>query len=260
MTDLYSHYNASSMLFGISLKLEIDPKRDIIKTAKINNAQEAYQNDLDFFLTLIEGKSLDEARALKRLDFKEEKNHFIKVLPLAMSLLNKAIDSYLGEDVYLKGKSDVLCLCYNVGKSSLVEMTLSDVNFDLTKLIKDTLATTACGSCLSPIKEYIAQIQSENGLIQGLKNTRTRLDKSGHWIKINGLYPADLLIKLDDLKEEWITQNEIPNFALEILNIEGNHLDVKMNVTDEFKQKIFLDALRDYYKEKTGTLFFLHLL
>lgn len=259
MNQLYSHYNASASFYGINLSLEIDPKTDIIGSAKITDSKIEFKNELDVLLSFIKGKNIHALRKLGRNEIPEMSSKEI-ITPVALSLLNKALDSYLGEDVYLKERSDVLCLCYNVTKKNLKEFVLADIEFDLTKLLKNTMATSACGSCLKPINAYIAKIRSENGLIKGLKNSRARFDKEGHWIKINELYPADLMIKLDDLKNDWIAQNEIPeSFSLEITDIEGNHVDMKMNIEDEFRRNIFTEALTEYYKEKTGTLFFLHI-
>jgi hypothetical protein len=98
-------------------------------------------------------------------------------------------------------------------------------------------------------------------LIRGLTHSSTRLDKEGHWIKIKGMYPGDLLIKLDEMKKTWIQREGIEaQFKIEIQNIEGYHIWLSVAPNDDsVRNEKVLAALSDYWRSAIGALFFLHL-
>ena len=92
-----------------------------------------------------------------------------------------------------------------------------------------------------------------------MDHSKSRLDANGKCIKFAGLYPGPLLIRLDELKKVWMTREGIlDQYEIEFLDIEGLHLTVKINPSNEKSNAGLLSALSDYLKSELGILFFLH--
>lgn len=258
-------YNASSLIGHVKLSLDIDSKSDVIKGAHfdlLTNKAEKYQAEMSELVTLITHRKLSDCRKIKRSHFqfetKNKEGHFF-LRPLGLTLLFSAIEDYLGEDHCIKENNQTICSCFNVSIKDITSRVLHDKNYDIGMLVKETMATSGCSTCLNPIKALIEKTRDEYGLIKGLDNSRSRFDANGNWIKVAGLYPGELLIKLEDLKNDWLVANELDDkLEIEFTDIEGLHLTVKMDVSDDFKKKLFIEALSDYFKEKLGILFFIH--
>jgi bacterioferritin-associated ferredoxin len=177
----------------------------------------------------------------------------------ALWILRDALTAYSGEGRFCEEKSDLLCLCYSVSKKDIIRKVLSNKDFDLKLLIQDTMASSACGGCRIPILELINKTRIEHGLIKGLDHSKSRFDEKGNWIKIAGMYPGPLLIKLEELKNRWMKREQIENqFTIDFIDIEGFHLTVKINSTNEKTINGLLQALGDYFKSELGILFFLN--
>jgi hypothetical protein len=147
-----------------------------------------------------------------------------------------------------------------VGARELKKQILTRSDYDLTHLETETMATSACGGCRTLIQKTMQSIREEHGLILGLDHSESRLDKNGHWIKIRGLYPADLLIRLDKLMKVWMNREGIAEqFEIEIVKIEGYHLWLSVRPDDSDRSLKILQALSEYWRSEFGALFFLHL-
>lgn len=178
---------------------------------------------------------------------------------MSLWLMNKAIEDYQGISS-LNEQNDFLCLCFGVGIEEIKKQVINRPEFGLSQLIAETMATSACGRCKNAIEKTIVDLREQYGKIKGLTHSKSRVDSEGHWIKIKGLYPADLIIKLDELKQNWMKRENITGmFQIEIENIEGYHLWIKINPADQEKGEKILLALSDYWKSELGVLFFLHL-
>lgn len=247
---------------GEDLKLTLDIDRECVREVRIKGAlSEKLAPDFIELESLILGKSLAEITSLKRKDFKI-KTDSVALLPLWM--LNRALENYTGSEAVLTEGHDLLCLCFGVGASDLRKEILKRSDYELKHLIAETFATSACGSCLRPIQKTMEELRLSHGMLDGLTHSKGRLDKKGNWVKVKGLYPGPLLVLLDDLKNEWMTREGIAEqFSLELIHIEGLHLTVKASALgktlDQDRGEKILQALTDYYKSKSGVLFFLHL-
>lgn len=227
-----------------------------------------YENEIEELKNLVINQKIQDVIFLKRKSLQNEhrlKNGKLALSSLSLWLLHIAIEDYLGTAATLDEQKDLLCLCYGIGYKELKKQILSRPDYDLAKLIAETMATSACGSCRPSIEKAMLEIREEHGLILGLDHSQSRLDKSGNWVKIKGLYPADLLIKLDELKNVWMKREGIVDqFVIDIVRIEGHHLWLTVRLLDlsdeepERANKI-LAALSDYWRSEIGALFFLHL-
>ena len=262
MMESTAFFNAKATTKDIGLFLDIDSKRDIIKEFHFDGPRASlYKAEMEELKALVLGKTLEEAKDINRasLMFETRLNNDHKaVTSTGLWLLREAIASYMGESRFFKEDRDLLCLCFSVTKRDIVQKVLNNRDFELKTLLQETMAPSACGSCRGPILSLIEETRNAHGMIKGLDHSRSRFDKDGNWIKIAGHYPGPLLIKLDELKDEWMKREGIVDqFSIELVNIEGFHVSVKINSTNEKTVSGLLSALTDFWKSKLGILFFL---
>lgn len=253
----------------LHLYIEVDLKSEIIQDFRyLGTLLQKYESEFEELKSLILNRTIKDALLLKRSSLQKEIRTPAGKLPLAslsLWLLHKAIEDYLGTATTLNEQNDLLCLCFGVGLKELKKQILTRLDYDLANLIAETMATSACGSCRPSIQRAIVDIREKHGRILGLDHSQSNVDKDGHWIKIKGLYPADLLIKLDDLKKVWMEREAIQDlFEINIVKIEGHHLWLRVALADSSQEDSerflkILAALNDYWRSEMGVLFFLHL-
>ncbi len=260
--DSTAFFNASAKDSELSLFLDINPNSDIIKNFFYEGPQaQIYKDEMEELRLICLDKPLDVVKKINRSSLKSEtllpsKN--LSVLPRGLSLLRTAIATYTGEGGFLKEQTDVVCLCFTVSKKDIVKNVFSNKDFELKTLIQNTHASSACGSCRPLIEKIMKETRLENGLIKGLDHSKSRFDSEGNWIKIAGMYPGPLLIKLEELKADWMKREKIEGqFEIEFIGIEGFHLTMKINSDNEKIVKGLMSALTDYLKSELGVLFFL---
>lgn len=262
MMESTAFFNAKAQTNEVTLFLDIDPKTEVIKEFFFAGpAADFYKFELEELKNLCLGKAIGEVRKIKRHTLSEETklpSGKRAVMPRGLWLLRKALVSYTGEGGYLKKQTDVLCLCFSVTKKDIEKKVLSNKDFELKTLIQETMASSACGSCRIPIEKLIIDTRTQHGLIKGLDHSQSRFDELGKWIKIDGMYPGPLLMKLEELKNAWMEREKITGqFEIEFIDIEGYHLTVKVNSTSEKVVSGLYHALSDYLKSELGILFFL---
>jgi hypothetical protein len=129
-----------------------------------------------------------------------------------LSIFYSGLDEYLGHAKIKKNNNDLVCLCFGITSLELDEG-------------KKTSAGRACGSCLP----YV----------------RPRTFK-----KIQGFYSGPLVVKLDQLKNEWATHQ---NIKITIKSIKDDKIDVEM--IPYSKEKLL--ELSQFWQLKLGNRFFL---
>lgn len=262
MMESTAFFNAKASLSEISLFLDIDPKKDIIKEFHFDGPKlSTYNAELQELKVLTLGKSLESALKLTREKILSETklpSGKMAIIPIGLWLLKKAITNYAGEGRYFKEQKNMVCLCFSVTKDDIVKKVLAHKDYELKSLIHDTMASSACGSCRIPIEKLMTDTRNLHGLIKGLDHSKSRLDANGSWIKVAGMYPGPLLIKLTELKNEWMARENITEqFKIEFTHIEGLHLSVEIDSSSEKVITGLLSALTDFLKSKLGILFFL---
>ena len=243
---------------NLELSLDIDLKSQKIQDLTLKGSLVSkYQVELEELKTKILNLDFSEALMLKRSDFHLQT---AATTSLSLWLLHQAVEDYLGSTTRLKEQSDLLCLCYGIGVREIKKQVLLRSDYDLPMLISETMATTACGSCRSKIIQTIKTIREENGLIKGLTHSQTNVDKDGRFIKIKNMYPANLVIKLDHLKKEWMKREKIEEqFTIVIHKIEGYHVWLEVTGAESTRAQKIIEALSDYWRGEIGALFFVHL-
>lgn len=249
----YQSSNGSLLQLFIDVDLKTERIQDFFCKG---NLLEIYRAEMDELKSLVLNQTIGNALGLTRLSLKHAGQ---AIAPLGLWLLHQAIEDYLGTASSLEEDRDLLCLCYGIGIKDLKKQITTRSDYDLPQLVAETMATSACASCKTPIVLAMNKIREEHGLILGLEHSQSRTGKDGHWIKIKGLYPADLLIKLDELKNVWMKRENIEEqFSIEITKIEGYHIWLKVSAEEDRATKV-LAALSDYWRSVLGALFFLHL-
>jgi bacterioferritin-associated ferredoxin len=262
MMETTAFFNAKAALPDVSLFLDIDPKRDTIKEFHFDGPRAShFAVEMQELKLLALGKTLEQIKKITRESISVETklpNGKTSIMPVGLWLLKKAIATYVGEGRFYKEQHDMICLCFSITKADIVKKVLANKDFELKTLIHETMASSACGSCRMPIEKLIIETRNAHGLIKGLDHSKARKDASGNWIKVAGMYPGPLLIKLDELKREWMEREKITDqFVIEFTNIEGLHLTVSINSTNEKQVAGLMSALTDFLKSKLGVLFFL---
>lgn len=255
------YFNAKSSLPELSLFLDIDPKTERVKKIFWEGKEaKIYNDEMEELSFLAMGQTILEVKNIKRNALKKETrllNGEKKIANKGLWLLTSAMGSYTGEGAYLKTEKDFICLCFAVTKKDIVKKVSSNRDFDSNTLLQETMAGSACGSCQNMIQNIIEKTRNEQGIIKGLKHSKSRFDEKGHWLKILGMYPGPLLIKLQELKVNWMAREEITNrFQIEFLEIEGFHLSIKINENDKKKGDELARGMSDYFKAELGVLFF----
>lgn len=255
-------FNANASSNDLSLFLDIDPKNDLIKDFFFDGLKaNHYKIELQELKILAVGQSLEAARKILRSDLtlETEISPGVKAArSLVLYLFKEAIESYVGHGRFYKEQTDMLCLCFSVTKRDIVKNVLANKNFELKTLIQETMASSACGSCRIPILNLINETRLAHGLIKGLDHAKSRFDDKGQWLKVAGLYPGPLLIKLEELKNKWMEREEIVGqFEIVFTAIEGLHVSVAITPANEKTVTGLLSALTEFLKSELGVLFFL---
>ncbi len=262
MANSQLFFNAKVVQAGVTLKLDIDLKTEKIRSLLFTG----YEADHEIFYKELTEKFTERTLESTGLALQEISlntpllsNGKRPISSIALCLIRDALDQYLGESLFLAEERDRLCLCYSVPKKDIESYVLKDKNFELKNLIELTKASSACGSCKLPILETIEEVRLKHGLIKGMDHSRSRFDEQGRWIKIHGMYPGPLLIRLDELKNEWMKREDIVGkYEIFLKGIEGFHLEVETHGANQAVLKSLLSALTDFYQSKLGILFFLN--
>lgn len=262
MNELNLFYNAKAEGPGFTLCLDIKQKNNVITDLFLKSDDQKLLQEIQ--------KELNECRDLfigRSLEFVMTFNpqHLLNRLhpqalkPLIYSQILVALENFSGDKRVLSEAHDVLCLCFMVRKSDVEDSVVSDKDFNLSKLIAETKATSACGTCRESLNHEIEKSRLSHGLIYGLDHSRSHFDKNGNWIKINNKYPGPLVLEIDESIKKWLDREGVnDHFALEIKNIEGFHLDVYVTCNDPKKIEPYLEALTLHLKNEFKVLFFLH--
>jgi hypothetical protein len=251
MSVVESTYTKNSELF-LKIFLEIDHHNDLITDFFFQGTLlPCYQNELDELKQKLIHKTLDEALLFKQSDFSSLIDSS-KIHSLSLWLVHRAIDKFRGRDEVLKPNHKNLCLCFNIGLDELDEKLSIDPDIELDQFTRETKATTACGGCKNIISKKLGA--HRNFL-------RRRIDSKGKWIKIKGMYPAELVLLLDESLRHWLkNQKVVANLHCEILNIEGYHIDLKFmdDSASEIQDVVLINSLKNFWQEKHGLDLFLH--
>jgi bacterioferritin-associated ferredoxin len=251
MSLVESIYQKNSDSF-LKIFLEIDQQKELIIDFFYQGS--LVDENLPELLEIKEkvlNKSIDEILLYKQSDLTVLKNSK-KIHSLGLWLIHRAIDKFRGRDEVIHPSHKNICLCFGVTLDDIDKSLSSNPELDLDQLIKLTKVTSACGGCKNIITKKIDSFHN---------SIRRKLDSKGRWIKVKGLYPAELVLLLDDSLNKWLKHQQlVPNLKAEIMEIEGYHIDLKF--TDELGSRIstpaIINSLREFWKKEHDLDLFLH--
>ena len=251
MSLVDSIYQKNSDLF-LKVFLEVDPYKDTITDFFYQGTlAPIHQNELEEVKLKVVNRTLDDVLSLKQSDFKILANQ-TKIHSLGLWLVHRAIDNFRGRDEVLKSHHRNLCLCFNVGIDELEERLKSLPDLELDQFVTATKATSACGGCKNTITKRMSAHR---------KALRRKVDSNGKWIQVKGMYPAELVLLLDESLRRWLKEQKIiHNLEAEIVDIEGYHIDI--NFTDGSGKKIenkeALNSLKSFLQNEHDLELFLN--
>jgi hypothetical protein len=251
MSLVESIFQKNSDLF-LKVYLEIDQHHETITDFFYKGTLvENHLNELIEIKEKIINKKIDEILQYRQSEFNSLKDSN-KIHSLGLWLIHRAIDEFKGRDEVLSPHCKNLCLCFGFSLEDLETSLSLNPELDMDKLITDRNVTSACGGCKKSISEKLDKHR---------KSLRTKFDSKGKLIKVKELYPAELILILDNSLKKWIdNQKIISNLSAEIMKLEGYHVDVKF--LDAFGANVsnpdVLISLKDHWKKELDLDLYLH--
>jgi bacterioferritin-associated ferredoxin len=236
----------------LKIFLEIDQHKELIIDFFYQGPLvDENRSELEELKEKVLNKPIDEILLFKQSDLNCLKNSE-KIHSLGIWLIHRAVDNFRGRDEVIHPSNKNLCLCYGVSLDEFEKTISSNPEIDLDQLIKLTKVTSACGGCKNII---IKKLDFYHNSI------RRKLDSQGRWITVKGLYPAELVLLLDESLKRWIEIQAIaPKLNAEIMEIEGFHIDMKF--TDEnginLSNPEILISLKQFWLKEHDLDLFLH--
>ena len=162
---------------------------------------------------MIIGKHIDEARKLTNKEIAEalgglppEKMH---CSVMGHEALEAAIANYYHEDVKPHTDEELVCTCFDITKSFLIEEIKNNNLKTLEDVINYTKAGGACGRCQGKIKEILAEVNSVP--------TEEKLTKT------------QMIIKINNIIEKYISPELRKDGGdIELIDVDENKIKVKL--------------------------------
>jgi bacterioferritin-associated ferredoxin len=202
---------------GKILELRFDTK-DVVVKASYQGTSDPWLSSLCF---LIEGKSLEELREfqLKNWEeaFKEDQSFWDfyqeeqeRFLHPALEMLRASMEIYRGQDFLYKEASPLVCRCFGVRESVILDHLNHHDNPTLDTLGEVCHAGKGCRSCVPQLKRWLSEVQK--------KNTRFHKDRS----------LADWILLIDARLAQYTKKQEL---HLEVEKINGTTVVISYDST-----------------------------
>jgi NifU-like protein len=190
------------------------------------------------------------------LSWKEDTKSLIKnkVFLLPELLFHLALDEYHGKSFdheTLSGiKSEqLICRCFGVYEKHIEDYVIEHSTATVLDIVDDLKASVGCGSCHSKVVETLDRCRSKK-IISNLEGSdlSVEFDNDGNRIRPLGLTPSDFILKVDQLKETWIKDQELSRYKIEIESVQG--LDFKFKIIPNESAQYILETLKDHIESK----------
>jgi len=223
----------------LKLYLELNKKEVVVGAyfqAPLDNYWMPY---LSAFCRWVEGKKLFEVDFAEYMEWIAFENDDFILIPHA--LFSRALETQGTEKIHcelLKQEaSSLVCRCFGVYEKQIIEQVKRNPDIDLKGITDESLAGGACTSCAPDIMGIVTATKDSFGLSSA---------KNQHQ-KIQGLYPAQMIERLDSLFKE-------NHLNLEIISLIGYDLTLKATA------EIELEKISELLKSNTSVGFRLRLL
>ncbi len=178
------------------------------------------RSDLESAGAQIVGLSLEQAWQ-KSAEFKGDAHAIYWQLGRLLGFVNVGLDN----------GDELVCRCFNVSKTTILQNLVKDKNYDLLSIGKSTKAGLGCGSCQKDITEAIQDYCDYQATVIAKKS------------KPKGVNPINFLLRLKEEIKSWqdIHYSEL---SLNILGIKDYTIYANWNEDDDKKilelEKYFL--------------------
>ncbi|OUR99892.1 hypothetical protein A9Q84_02360 [Halobacteriovorax marinus] len=217
------------------------------------------------FALVLEGVRLEGIEQAV-LSWKEGHKDILKkqFIMLPEFLLHLALDQYHGKnhdhESLSKFKSEqLICRCFGVYEQHIEEHVQSYPKATVLDIADELRATIGCGTCHSRVVEYLEKCLSKS-IIENLEETdlAVEFDSDGKRIRPLGLTPSDFVLKIDQLKNKWIKDQELTRYKIEIESITG--LEIDFSVEPQDNGQYIVDTLKEHIESKLNLILRFNLL
>tara|TARA_R110000868_G_scaffold226115_7_gene478626 strand:+ start:846 stop:1553 length:708 start_codon:yes stop_codon:yes gene_type:complete len=126
---------------------------------------------------------------------------------------------------------DLVCRCFNVTKTQIVDRIKKHGEVDPLAIRKSTRASAGCGSCKTQVSELIQSYCDETGLVVAAKTAP------------KGMNPIDWLIRLEEILLKW-KKRESAEMDLRLLGVKNYTVYAAWPNSDNDMVGLFLNELR----------------
>lgn len=138
----------------------------------------------------------------------------------------------------------LVCRCFGVYRQELQALILKDPSLSAQQLSVETQAGMGCTSCLADVKEFLLQTREHFELTD---KELGRRDKQGLWVRPMGMTPAQAVLKLAPLLNEWRQEHQL---QVEMVDLCGHRVRLKGELSSEQ-----LKSLQRYWESHLGVRF-----
>lgn len=192
----------------------------------------------------VEGLKLDQIFEINWRDFFSES--LVPIFPwLIRSSFHKALNPVPTFDKLSSQKPETLiCRCFGVYQQELQALILKDPSLTAQELSAETRAGMGCTTCLPDVQEFLLKTRDHFELTD---KELGRKDKQGLWVRPMGMTPAQAVLKLAPLLEQWCEQNQI---QAEMIDLCGHQVRLKGELTSDQ-----LKSLQRHWESHLGVRF-----
>ncbi|GAB4015472.1 MAG: hypothetical protein Fur0010_14540 [Bdellovibrio sp.] len=244
-SNIPDFYNAKfSVYFDddrfMQLFIDIDKKDRIAQIGYSLSFDSPWALHFEKFCSFAKGKNVQTVLAH---DWAEEfswKDENVPLINFPHLLLHQAWHQFIGTpiscEIQRQDPKDLLCRCFGVYRSQLMELALKESIKNVEAFLQVTMAGQGCGSCRSEVEAIYFQQQ---------KTFEAENNKN----RIMGLTNAEFLMKVDDDISEWLKREKVQNrLSIAPIVVAADTLIVKIEPKEAALKLI--PSLRDFLTEK----------
>lgn len=150
-----------------------------------------------------------------------------------------ALNQLSGQD-----SKELLCRCFGIYKQELQSLILKDPSLSAQDLSAQTKAGLGCTTCAQDLQDFLFKTREYFELTE---KPLGRRDKEGLWVRPMGMTPAQAVLKLAPLLDEWCRENQV---QAEMIDLCGHQVKLRGELS---KQQ--LKELQRHWESHLGIRF-----
>lgn len=192
----------------------------------------------------VEGLKLEQIFQINWRDFFPE--FLVPLFPwLLRSSYHKALNPVPPFDKLSGQRAHTLvCRCFGVYQQELQALILKEPSLSLQELSAETLAGMGCTTCLPDVQEFLLRTREHFELTD---KELGRKDKQGLWVRPMGMTPAQAVLKLAPLLEQWCEDHQV---QAQMVDLCGHQVRLKGELNSDQ-----LKSLQRHWESHLGVRF-----